>query len=89
MAARDATFARQHLGRPHGKAEAWLLLDTAPGTPWAGIGFQPGIDQAAVRTAIAERSTEALREMLHRTDIATGDVWFLRPRGCRTAWVRM
>jgi mannose-6-phosphate isomerase len=76
----DATFARERLGRAHGKAEAWLLIDTTPGTaPWAGIGFQPGIDQAAVRAAITTRSTERLREMLHRTDIATGDAWFLRP----------
>jgi mannose-6-phosphate isomerase len=76
----DADFARAHLDLPHGKAEAWLLLDTTPGTaPWAGIGFRPGIDQAAVRAAIEARSTDALREMLHHTDIAAGDVWFLRP----------
>jgi mannose-6-phosphate isomerase len=76
----DAAFTRAHLDRPHGKAEAWLLLDATPGTPgWAGIGFRPGSGQAAVRAAITERSTERLREMLHRTDVAPGDAWFLRP----------
>jgi mannose-6-phosphate isomerase len=76
----DAAFAREHLHLPHGKAEAWVILDTVPGTsPWAGIGFEPGVDQPAVRAAIADRDTDALRSMLHRTDIAPGDAWFLRP----------
>ena len=85
----DATFAREHLGRPHGKAEAWLLLDTAPGTaPWAGIGFQPGIDQAAVRAAIADA--------LHRGAPRDAPPHRHRDRRClvpasggaRTAWAR-
>jgi mannose-6-phosphate isomerase len=76
----DDGFARRYLGRPHGKAEAWIILDRSPSAaPWAGIGLQPGVDRAAVRNAIDERATSRLHGMLHRTDIAAGDAWFVRP----------
>jgi mannose-6-phosphate isomerase len=71
-------WARQHLGSPFGKTEAWILLDT-PGDgaepAYAGIGFTPGIDRDWFAAAVRRHDNAALRGTLHRTEVHPGEVY--------------
>jgi mannose-6-phosphate isomerase len=71
-------WARQHLGSPFGKTEAWILLDT-PGDSaepaYAGVGFTPGIDRDWFAAAVRRHDSAAIRGTLHRTDVHPGEVY--------------
>jgi mannose-6-phosphate isomerase len=74
----DRAWAREHLDSPHGKTEAWILLDT-PGDgnepAYAGIGFRPDVSRADFEQAVRRRDRPAVRDTLHRTRIAAGEVY--------------
>jgi mannose-6-phosphate isomerase len=76
----NRAWAREHLDSPHGKTEAWILLDT-PGDgiepAHAGIGFRPDVSRAEFEQAVARRDRSAVRDTLHRTPIAAGEVYVL------------
>ncbi|MGO8955789.1 MAG: hypothetical protein ACLQFR_00225 [Streptosporangiaceae bacterium] len=84
-------WARQHLGSPFGKTEAWIVLDT-PGDgsepAYAGIGFVPGIERDWFAEAVRHHRNADIRSSLHRTDVHPGEVYvahagvphFLGPR---------
>jgi mannose-6-phosphate isomerase len=71
-------WATRHLGSRFGKTEAWILLDT-PGDgrepAHAAIGFREGVTEADFRAAVARRDRRAVRDTLHRFDIAPGEVY--------------
>ena len=71
-------WARQHLGSPFGKTEAWILLDT-PGDgsepAYAGIGFVPGINRDWFAEAVRRHDNRAIRDTLHRTNVHPGEVY--------------
>ena len=71
-------WAREHLGSPFGKTEAWILLDT-PGDgsepAYAGIGFVPGIERDWFAGAVRRHDNRAIRGTLHRTDVHPGEVY--------------
>jgi mannose-6-phosphate isomerase len=75
-------WAREHLGSPFGKAEAWILLDT-PGDgrspAHASIGFVPGIDRQWFSEAVRRHDSAAIRGALHRTEVAAGEVYVAFP----------
>ena len=74
----NRAWAREHLGSPYGKTEAWILLDT-PGDglepAYAGMGFRPGIDRAAFAAAVKRHDRAIVRDTLHRTPIRAGEVY--------------
>ncbi len=84
-------WARQHLGSPFGKTEAWILLDT-PGDgsepAHAGIGFVPAVERDWFADAVRRHDNAGIRRSLHRTDVHPGEVYvahagvphFLGPR---------
>src|ERR1700749_2254984 len=71
-------WARQHLGSPFGKTEAWILLDT-PGDgaepAYAGVGFQPGIDRDWFGAGVRRPDNAAIRGTLHPTEVHPGEVY--------------
>lgn len=71
-------WAQRYLGSPFGKTESWILLDT-PGDgrepAYAGIGFQEGIDREWFAEAVRRHDNQAIRETLHRTDVAPGEIY--------------
>jgi mannose-6-phosphate isomerase len=74
----NRAWAREHLGSPFGKTEAWILLETpGDGTEpaYAGVGFRPEVGRGAFEAAVARRDRAAVRETLHRTEIAPGEVY--------------
>jgi mannose-6-phosphate isomerase len=75
-------WAREHLGSPFGKAEAWILLDT-PGDgrspAHASIGFVPGVDRQWFADVVRRQDSAAIRGALHRTEVAAGEVYVAFP----------
>lgn len=71
-------WARQHLGSPFGKTEAWILLDT-PGDgaepAYAGVGFVPGIDRDWFADRVNRHDNPSIRGTLHRTGVRPGEVY--------------
>jgi mannose-6-phosphate isomerase len=76
-------FARDRLGSPFGKAEAWIVLGTrdVPGEPPAHVrlGFRRDVGRDELRRWIDDERAEALLDALHDAPTTTGDIWFVPP----------
>lgn len=59
----DDTTAQQLEGQPHGKTEAWHILDAAPGAT-AYIGVQEGMDRSVLRAALLDEDFDAVMRTL-------------------------
>jgi len=68
-------FARAHLGRSHGKAEAWYILDGGP----VHLGFTRDVDRAELDAWVAGQDTEAMLAAMHTVDVAPGDSVYVPP----------
>ncbi len=69
----DAT-ARRLEGQPHGKTEAWHVLDARPGAT-ALVGLKdPGIERAALRDALVREDWDAV---LRRVPVTPGDTVYV------------
>jgi mannose-6-phosphate isomerase len=65
-------FAREHLGIPFGKTEAWLILEAEPGAA-VHVGLREPVELATVRGWVDEQDPEAMLAALHRVPVAAGD----------------
>ncbi len=68
-------FAASHLGRPHGKAEAWYILEG--GT--VHIGLREDASTEALGELVARQDVVALLGLLHEVEVAPGDVVWVPP----------
>jgi mannose-6-phosphate isomerase len=68
-------FAQEHLGRRHGKAEAWYILDG--GT--VHLGFRHGVDRAELDAWVSGQDVEAMLEAMHAVEVAPGDSVYVPP----------
>lgn len=68
-------FAAAHLGRAHGKAEAWYILEG--GT--VHVGLRHDVDAAPLRDLVDRQDTEGLLALLHEVHVAPGDVVWVPP----------
>jgi mannose-6-phosphate isomerase len=68
----DRAFARRHLGLPHGKTEAWIVLEADAG---AGVrlGFADTIRPADIAALVDKQDTAALVESLRPLPVRPGD----------------
>ncbi|MFM6847734.1 MAG: class I mannose-6-phosphate isomerase [Terrabacter sp.] len=67
----DRAFAAAHLDCEHGKTEAWIVLDAAPGASvWLGFRDELPADELA---ALVEAQDERLLEALNRVEVQAGD----------------
>jgi mannose-6-phosphate isomerase len=68
----DRAFAERHLGVPHGKTEAWIILEAEPDAAvW--LGFERDFDPAWVET----KDIEAMLGAMRREPVAAGDVLYV------------
>ena len=78
----DGPFAAEHLHSPHGKAEAWIVLD-APGTEdgpaYCGIGLREEVSPDAFMAAVRSQDRDFLIGAVHHAPIAAGDVVYIAP----------
>lgn len=65
----DDDFAHRHLGRTHGKTEAWLVLK--PGTVY--LGFNREISPQELGDLVSRQDTKQLLGSVHAVDVAAGD----------------
>lgn len=68
-------FAATHLGRAHGKAEAWYILQG--GT--VHVGLREDVDAAALADLVDRQDVDALLDLLHQVEVIAGDVVWVPP----------
>lgn len=68
----DRAFARRHLGLPHGKTEAWVVLAAEPGAQ-VRLGFTEAMRLAEVRRLVDRQDTAALVGALRSRPVEPGD----------------
>lgn len=71
----DDAWARSHLGRPHGKAEAWYILE--PGEVF--VGLRRAIADDRLLSLVTEQDVDSLVSLLHRREVRRGDTVFVPP----------
>lgn len=71
----DVSFASEHLGVAHGKAEAWFAL--APGT--VHVGLRDGISRQELLDLISRQDSDELLGLLHERRLEPGDTVFVPP----------
>lgn len=68
-------FAASHLGRTHGKAEAWYILEG--GT--VHVGLRDDVAPDALADLVSRQDVEALLGLLHEVEVSAGDVVWVPP----------
>ncbi len=71
----DVAFAGTHLGRAHGKAEAWFILTSGV----VHLGLTADVDAGNLRRLVDRQDSAALLGLLHRIPVTPGDVVFVPP----------
>jgi mannose-6-phosphate isomerase len=69
-------FAREHLGSPYGKTEAWLIVEAEPGAA-VHVGFIRDVELDEVREWMRTQDATSMLEAMHRLDVAPGDTVFV------------
>lgn len=69
------SFAAEHLGTAHGKAEAWYIL--APGTVY--LGLTRSVTPAELRVMVDEQAIERMLALMHPVEVAAGDTVYVPP----------
>lgn len=68
-------FAATHLGRAHGKAEAWYILQG--GT--VHVGLMEDVDAAVLADLVTRQDVAAMLDLLHEIEVVAGDVVWVPP----------
>lgn len=69
------SFAAQHLGRAHGKAEAWYIIEGGE----VYLGLKQDVTADGLKSLVMSQDVDALLGMLHRVDVRPGDVVYVPP----------
>jgi mannose-6-phosphate isomerase len=72
----DDDFARAHLGSPHGKTEAWVILDATPGA-LVHVGFKETVDDELVAEWVKAQDAAAMLEALRPYPVSRGATVFV------------
>jgi mannose-6-phosphate isomerase len=72
-------FALAALGSPHGKTEAWIIVEAEPGAA-VHAGFNRAVSAAEVREWMRTQDAAAMLDALHELPVAAGDA-ILIPAG--------
>ncbi len=68
----DRSFAAEHLASPHGKTEAWIVLEAEPGAA-VHLGFSRDVEAAEVLGWARNQDVESLLAVTNRVPVAAGD----------------
>jgi mannose-6-phosphate isomerase len=69
------SFAAEHLGTAHGKAEAWYIL--TPGT--VHLGLTRSLEAAELRAMVDTQAIERMLALMHPVEVAAGDTVYVPP----------
>lgn len=71
-------FARERLGSPHGKLEAYVILAVRPGADgWIRLGFQRSPGRAGWRRIVAEQDLAAMDACFDPIPVQPGETWLV------------
>ena len=65
-------FARERLGVPFGKTEAWIILEAEPGAE-VHVGMREPVDAATVQGWVERQDAEEMLAAMNRVPVAAGD----------------
>ena len=68
-------FAGRHLGRAHGKAEAWYIVDGGE----IYLGLREDVTAAELEALVLKQDVDRLLGLLHRIEVRPGDVVYVPP----------
>lgn len=68
-------WARLHVNRNHGKAEAWHIL--TPGEVY--LGLKEGVSEAEMLKMVDAQEIETMLAMMHRVEVQEGDTVYVPP----------
>jgi mannose-6-phosphate isomerase len=71
----ERRFAGKHLGRRHGKAEAWCILEG--GT--IHLGFKRNVDRKELRDWVERQDADAILGAMHAIEVGAGDSVYVPP----------
>jgi len=71
----DGAFAATHLGRRHGKAEAWYILHGGR----VHLGLRREVALSELADLVTGQCVEELLALLHPVDVSSGDVVYVPP----------
>ena len=71
----DASFAGEHLGRAHGKAEAWYIVEGGE----VYIGLKQDVARDDLKSLVITQDVDTLLGLLHRVEVHPGDVVYVPP----------
>jgi mannose-6-phosphate isomerase len=66
------TFARERLGIPFGKTEAWIILEAEPGAE-VHVGMREPVDAATVQGWVERQDSGGMLAAMNRVPVAAGD----------------
>ncbi len=69
-------FAREALGNPHGKTEAWLIVEADDGAA-VHVAFERDIEMRELREWMRTQDADAMLDAMHELEVAAGDVVFV------------
>jgi mannose-6-phosphate isomerase len=72
----DGSFAREQLGVPRGKTEAWVILDAEPGAT-LHLGFSRDVEADELAHWVAAQDVEAMIGSMNRLPAGAGDALFV------------
>lgn len=71
-------FARERLGSPHGKLEAYVILAVRPGAEgWIRLGFQRSPGRAGWRRIVADQDLAAMDACFDPIPVHPGETWLV------------
>jgi mannose-6-phosphate isomerase len=73
----DDVFARETLGVPYGKTEAWIVIGTAGPTATMYVGFRDEVSGAALEGWVRDQDAAAMLDALNPVDVKADDVLFV------------
>jgi mannose-6-phosphate isomerase len=69
-------FAKRTLRSPHGKTEAWIIVEADPGAS-VHVGFADGVDLATVREWMRAQDATAMLAAMRERPVSAGDAIFV------------
>jgi mannose-6-phosphate isomerase len=72
----DGPFAQSHLGTPHGKTEAWVVLDAEPDA-CVHVGFGRDVEEDELEAMIESQDVDAMLAAMNRLPVSRGDTIYV------------
>jgi mannose-6-phosphate isomerase len=73
----SGAFAREALGAPYGKTEAWIVIATAGPAATVHLGFREDVSAATLERWVHDQDAGAMVDALNTVEVRAGDALFV------------